>query len=90
MYKEMSKELLSFLKSSPSAFHAVEMMKEELLKEYNNGVINEKINSIYNLIDNIYDKTIDYKNTNNISLIDTYLNEMRFNLEVLNVLIEIA
>ena len=29
MYKEISKELLTFLKNSPTAFHSVEMMKDE-------------------------------------------------------------
>ncbi len=33
MYNEISKELLSFLKKSPTAFHAVEMIKEELVKD---------------------------------------------------------
>lgn len=31
MYKEISQELLDFLKKSPSAFHAVESIKEELV-----------------------------------------------------------
>ena len=33
MNKEVSRELLSFLKNSPTAFHAVEMIKEDLLKD---------------------------------------------------------
>lgn len=33
MYKEISKEMLSFLQKSPSAFHAVDNIKNELKKE---------------------------------------------------------
>ena len=33
MYREISKELLDFLQKSPTAFHAVENIKEELNKE---------------------------------------------------------
>ncbi len=42
MYKEVSKELLSFLKNSPSAFHAVEMIREELLKDGYNELLESK------------------------------------------------
>lgn len=31
MYKEISQELLEFLKKSPTAFHAVENIKKELI-----------------------------------------------------------
>ena len=33
MYREISEELLDFLQKSPTAFHAVENIKEELNKE---------------------------------------------------------
>ena len=33
MYKEISNEMLSFLQKSPSAFHAVDNIKNELKKE---------------------------------------------------------
>ena len=31
MYKEISQNMLTFLKNSPSAFHAVQNIKEELI-----------------------------------------------------------
>ena len=39
MYKEVSKELLAFLKKSPTQFHAIDSMKEELL---NHGYVELK------------------------------------------------
>lgn len=37
MYRGISKELLDFLQKSPTAFHAVENIKEELNKQ---GLLN--------------------------------------------------
>lgn len=42
MYKEISKELLTFIEKSPSSFHAIETIKEELNKNGFNELLESK------------------------------------------------
>ncbi len=57
--------------------------KEELLAKYDSSFTKEKINNIYNEIDNLIVNFIDYKKENNINEINESIKQLDVNIELL-------